>query len=261
MTTEEPDVRVRNLTVKYGTETVLRDVDLDICSGCITCILGPSGCGKSTLMKTMLGMIHPAGGHVTVLGKQLEVMEREELSGFLSNVGVTFQHGALFGSRTAGENVAAPLQSRTELDEETIRSIVEVKLALVGMEDSLHSYPSELSGGQQKRVAIARALALDPALVFFDEPSSGLDPVTADRLDELIQELNASLGATFVIVTHEVRSAVHISDRIVFLGNGRVKESGPVEQVLRSSDEDVRNFITSSGVEIKQKESASSGGR
>ena len=261
MSADQPDVRVRNLTVKYGPEIALRNVNLDICSGCITCILGPSGCGKSTLMKSMLGMIPPASGSVTVLGQRLDTMERDRLSGFLSNVGVTFQHGALFGSRTAGENVAAPLRSRTEMDEDTIRSIVEVKLALVGMEESLHSYPSELSGGQQKRVAIARALALDPALVFFDEPSSGLDPVTADRLDELIQELNESLGATFVIVTHEVRSAVHISDRIVFLYDGQVEESGPVDSVLHSTDENVRQFIAASGVETEKRESASSRGR
>jgi len=250
MSADNTAIRVRGLTVKYGTETALREVDLDICGGCITCILGPSGCGKTTLMKSMLGMITPARGSVSVLGRQVDQMERAQLSEFLANVGVTFQHGALFGSQTAGENVAAPLRSRRELDEETIRSIVEVKLALVGMEESVYSYPSELSGGQQKRVAIARALALDPPLVFFDEPSAGLDPVTADRLDELIEDLNDNLGATFVIVTHKVQSAVGISDRIVFLDDGRVRAAGPVDQVLHSGNDAVRQFIGASGVTV-----------
>ena len=261
MTTGEPDVQVRGLTVTYGTEVALRDVTLDICGGCITCILGPSGCGKSTLMKTMLGMVTPQSGRVTMLGRHIERMERKELSGFLGNVGVTFQHGALFGSRTAGENVAAPLRSRTELDEDTIRSIVEVKLTLVGMEEQLYSYPAELSGGQQKRVAIARALALDPELVFFDEPSSGLDPVTSESLDALIQELNRSLGATFVIVTHEVQSALRISDRIVFLDDGEVRESGTVEEVRRSTDEKVQQFIRIRGDKARETDSISPGGR
>lgn len=246
MARDEIDIKVRDLVMRYGANTVLKDVNLDICSGCVTCILGPSGCGKSTLLKAMLGLVTPSAGYVRMLGRDVTGMEREELSSFLTRVGVTFQHGALFGSETIGDNVATPLRVHTRLDEDTIWSIVEVKLAQVGLEEAIYSYPSELSGGMQKRAALARALALDPRILLFDEPSAGLDPETADDLDELILQLNQTLGATFVIVTHEIRSALRISDRIVFLSEGDVQVSGTVEDFLESSNENARRFMAAS---------------
>jgi phospholipid/cholesterol/gamma-HCH transport system ATP-binding protein len=176
-------------------------------------------------------------------------MEREELSKFLTAVGVTFQHGALFGSRTIGENVAAPLQEHTDLSDTLIESLVELKLGMVSMADAIHRMPGELSGGMQKRAAIARALALDPRILFFDEPSAGLDPVTAASLDELIVYLNRSLECTIVVITHEMQSCLRIADRIVFLHDGRVTETGTKEEITRSSNPRIQRFLQASGAD------------
>lgn len=240
------DVEVRGLRVRFGDNLVLDGVDVDIRKGKITSVLGASGCGKTTLLKSMLGMVRPDGGRIHLLGRDVISAEREDLSKFLVNVGVTFQHGALFGSQTVMENIAMPLREHTDLDEATIRCLVRMKLGLVGMEEAVHKMPSELSGGMQKRAAIARALVLDPPILFFDEPSAGLDPITARQLDDLILFLNKSLECTIVVVTHEMRSAIRISDYAVFLSEGQVRAAGTIEEFQNSTDPAVRDFLTCS---------------
>jgi len=242
----EFDIEVSGLNTSYGEKLVLKDVDLRIHRSRVTCILGPSGCGKSTLLKSMIGRLEPDSGTVKVLGRDILSMEREEASKFLVNVGVTFQHGALFGAQTVAQNVAAPLVEHTDLDAATIEMLVRVKLGLVGLEGALDKMPSELSGGMQKRAAIARALALEPQILFFDEPSAGLDPITAITLDELVVSLNRSLGCTIVVITHEIRSVLRIADRIVCLGDGRVLQAGTIEEFLDSPDPEVRAFVAAS---------------
>ena len=246
--TPQIDIEVRNLRIRYADTVVLDGVDADITHGKITSVMGPSGCGKSTLLKAMLGMIDPDEGQIRLLGHHVRGFEREELSKFLTNVGVTFQHGALFGSMTVGENVAVPMREHTDLDEETITSLVQLKLGLVDMAHAVNKMPAELSGGMQQRVAIARALALDPPILFFDEPSAGLDPVTAEQLDDLILFINQSLGTTIVVVTHEVRSAMRISDQLLFLSGGNVREAGTPEQFRHSANSAVTSFLACSGL-------------
>lgn len=241
------DIIIRDLKVTFGKSVVLNDIDLDIDHGKVTSVLGPSGCGKSTLLKSMLGMVQPQHGTVRVLGKNVLAAEREDLSKFLTNVGVTFQQGALFGSRSIAENVATPLYEHTDMSEDGIQQLVRIKLALVDMEHALHKMPSELSGGMQKRAAIARALVLDPPILFFDEPSAGLDPVTAHQLNELILFINRTLKTTIVVVTHDVHSALRISNKIVFLSDGRIQETGTVEEFQNSTHPAVVRFLKCSG--------------
>ncbi len=241
------DITIRGLKVTFGGSVVLNDIDLDIHHGEVTSVLGPSGCGKTTLLKSMLGMVEPQKGTVRVLGKNVLEAEREELSKFLTNVGVTFQHGALFGSLNIAENVATPLQEHTDMDEDAIQQLVRIKLGLVDMEHALHKMPSELSGGMQKRAAIARALVLDPPILFFDEPSAGLDPVTAHQLDELILFINRTLSTTIVVVTHEVSSALRISDNVVFLSGGNIQQTGTMEDFKHSTNPAVVRFLQCSG--------------
>lgn len=242
---------VSGVSAGYDAEMVLKDIDLTIPHGQVTSILGPSGCGKSTLLKTFMGMLRPSSGTVSVLGKDVLKMEREELSKFLTRMGITFQQGALFGSMTIADNIAAPIREHTDLSNARIRAIVRMKLGLVSLMDAEHRMPSELSGGMQKRAAIARSLALDPDILLFDEPSAGLDPVTCHELDKLILSLNESLGCTVVVVTHKISSAVRISDRIVFLDEGHIIEDGSVADFLESSDSRVRDFAVSSGVSLE----------
>jgi len=243
---QESTIEVRDLIAGYENETVLHDISLDIVQGEVTSIIGPSGCGKTTLMKIIVGLMRPTQGMVRVLGQDILSMEREELSSFLTNVGVTFQGGALFGSQTVGENVAVPLREHTDLDAEIIESVVAVKLSLVGLEEAAGKMPAELSGGMQKRAAIARAMALEPPVLFFDEPSSGIDPVTSAALDDLILFLNRSLERTVVVITHEIRSAFRISDKIVFIEEGRIVETGTVPEFRHSTNPKVQQFISRS---------------
>jgi phospholipid/cholesterol/gamma-HCH transport system ATP-binding protein len=246
------DIEVRDLLIRYGDSVVLRGIDADIIHGKVTSVMGPSGCGKTTLLKAMLGMVIPDEGEIRLLGHDVIGTEREELSKYLTSVGVTFQQGALFGSMTVGENVAVPLREHTDLDEDTIRDLVQVKLGLVGMAHAVNKMPSELSGGMQKRAAIARALALDPPILFFDEPSAGLDPVTAEQLDDLILFINQSLGTTIVVVTHEVRSAMKISDDLLFLSGGKVRERGSPDTFRHSANSAVASFLACSGIESSE---------
>jgi phospholipid/cholesterol/gamma-HCH transport system ATP-binding protein len=206
-----------DLTLAFGPKVVLHDVTCAIRRGSIFAVMGGSGCGKSTMMRCMIGLLTPAGGRVLVEGEDLWAADPERRTTIGHRFGVLFQSGALWSSLTVGENVALPLRMLTRLSNAEIESLVRLKLALVGMGAAMAKLPAELSGGMRKRAGLARAIALDPDILFFDEPSAGLDPITSLRLDELILELRDGLGATVVIVSHELPSLFRICDDGVFL--------------------------------------------
>lgn len=236
-------VRAQHIQKVFGQKTVLQDVNLDVYAGETLVILGGSGSGKSTLLRLMTGAIPASGGSVEVDGKDVCAMTRTELDNYRKTIGVLFQSGALFNSMTVAENVALPLREHTDLPEENIDIIVKIKLELVNMRHAGHLLPSEISGGMKKRAGLARALALDPRILFYDEPSAGLDPVTSTEIDELIIDLNRRLGVTSVIVTHEMDSAFRIGHRMVLLDQGKFITAGRPEEFRDSQDPLVRQFV------------------
>ncbi len=213
----EPHITVQNLTMAYGSFLIQRDLDFVINQGDIFIIMGGSGCGKSTLLRHMIGLKSPAKGDVLYEGKSFWHAEAAHRDQMMRRFGVLFQSGALWSSMTLAENVALPLEEYTDLPPRQIREVVSLKLALVGLAGFEEFYPSEVSGGMQKRAGLARAMAMDPDILFFDEPSAGLDPISSKRLDDLILELRDSLGATVVVVTHELASIFAIATNSVFL--------------------------------------------
>ncbi len=234
---------VEGLVAAYGERTILDGVDLSVARGEIRAILGGSGSGKSTLLKHCVGLLAPVRGRVRVLGQPLHDLDGPERTRLLRRIGVLFQNGALLGSLSVGDNVALPLREHTDLPEPVIREIVGLKLAGVEMSHAENLLPGELSGGMRKRAALARAMALDPELLFCDEPSAGLDPLTSAELDELILRLRDRFGMAIVVVTHELMSIDRIADRATMLSGGKVIADGTLAEVKRSDQPEIRAFF------------------
>ncbi len=242
MTEQSVVISVENAAQTFGERTIFRDVTFDIKQGEVFVILGGSGCGKSTLLKQMIGLLHPTAGKITVAGHDVV----NDIAAVRRQIGVMFQSGALFGSMNLLENISLPLAVFTDLPVAARTDIARMKLALVGLADAALRLPAEISGGMAKRAAIARALALDPPILLLDEPSAGLDPITSAGLDRLILDLRATLGATFVVVTHELQSILAIADRCVMLDRqsaGMIALGKPRELKANSTIPMVRAFF------------------
>jgi phospholipid/cholesterol/gamma-HCH transport system ATP-binding protein len=247
MNEAEPQIEVKGLDMGYGSFVLMRDLNFTVRKGDIFIIMGGSGCGKSTLMKVLIGLKQPARGQVLYEGVSLWEAEAEERDAIMRRIGILYQSGALWSSMTLAENVALPLQQYTTLNERQVRDTVSLKLRLVGLAGFEDFYPSDISGGMKKRAGLARAMSLDPDVLFFDEPSAGLDPVSARLLDDLILELRDSLGCTFVVVTHELASIFAIASNSIYLDveTRTMTASGDPRQLLHESpDPKVRNFLT-----------------
>jgi phospholipid/cholesterol/gamma-HCH transport system ATP-binding protein len=241
-----PAVRVSGLRAVYGDRTVLEDVSFDVRPGEVFAVLGGSGSGKSTLLKHLIGLMQPAAGTVELSGQDLARAAGPDRTRLLRGFGVLFQSGALFSSMTVEENVALALEEATELGPAAVRTVARLKLALVELSGHEDDTPAQLSGGMRKRAAMARALALDPAILFLDEPSAGLDPITSAGIDQLVLDLRAALGTTMVLVTHELASVMRVADRCIVLDGRRrtvVAEGRPQELAEHDSDPYVRAFF------------------
>jgi phospholipid/cholesterol/gamma-HCH transport system ATP-binding protein len=231
------------VTKRYGERAVLDDVSLGVPRGETTVLLGPSGTGKSTLLRLAVGLARPDSGTVYALGEDVDKLSGRGLLALRRRFGMLFQEGALFGSLSVFDNIAFPLRQHVRPTAESLSARIEELLAMVGLEGLGARLPAELSGGQKKRVALARAIALEPEMVFFDEPTSGLDPQTSAAIDALINDMQARLGLTFVVITHDVLSAREIGHHIGMLFDGKLRTFGPRERVLGSDDEVVRRFL------------------
>ncbi|RAN33773.1 ABC transporter ATP-binding protein [Hyphomonas pacifica] len=233
---EDIIIRIRDLKTAYGDHVVHEHLDLDVRKGEIIGIIGPSGCGKSVLLRAITGLKKPAAGSIEVFGKQLETLSERERGEIERRWGVMFQDGALFSNLTVRENVMVPMKEHTNLSEQLSRELADMKILMAGLEPSASAkFPSDLSGGMRKRAALARALALDPELLFLDEPTAGLDPITAAAFDELIRRLQKALGLTVFLVTHDVDTLNATCDRIAVLGDKHVLAVGTIDE-LRAFD-------------------------
>ncbi len=240
---EGPIISIRDLYKRFGPQEVLTGVDLDIASCESLVILGRSGCGKSVLLKHVTGLISPDHGAIMFQGEDITRFSRGKLFDMRKHFGMLFQGAALFDSMTVGENVGLPLVKHGDKSNEEIREIVLEKLKLIGLTDVFDSYPSELSGGMKKRVGLARAIVMEPQVVLYDEPTTGLDPIMADVINNLIRDLQHELDITSVIVTHDINSAYRTGDRMTMLHEGKIIYSGTPEEIKETDNEIVRQFI------------------
>jgi len=236
-------LQMQDVSLGYGEETVLSGINLEIRESELTVIVGESGCGKSTLLKGAIGLLRPTVGSIRLLGADLEGIDEEKLSALRKRVGLLFQGGALINSMTIAENVALPLNQFSLLPPGAINSLVRMKLAQVGLEDAMHKTPPELSGGMRKRAALARSLAMDPELLLCDEPSAGLDPVTAAALDQLLLDLRSALNMSLLVISHELGSIDAIADRVVMLAKGKKVFDDSLEQAHSTKISVVKDFF------------------
>jgi len=240
---EDVIIQVKDLVAHYGDFKVLDGVSFEVKRGEIFMIVGGSGCGKSTLLKHLCGLMRPTSGTILFEGSNVAAMDEDELTEMQHSIGIAFQSSGLFNSMTVGENVAMPMREFGGVDETLIDALVRFKLSLVGLASAQHLMPGELSGGMRKRAGLARAIALDPTLVYFDEPSAGLDPIMAAGLDEMVMKLKKMLKTTFVIVTHELESIRLAADRVLMLDKGEVIFCGTLDEAMVSPVERLRQFF------------------
>jgi phospholipid/cholesterol/gamma-HCH transport system ATP-binding protein len=239
----EAMVSLRDLRVSYGDREILHGISFDVKRGETMVILGGSGSGKSTLLRTLVGLERPSAGEIWLRGKNLAAISDDEMDEIRKHIGMSFQGSALFGSMTVGDNVALPLREHTKLEDSTIEIMLRLKLEQVGLAGFEYYMPSQLSGGMMKRAAVARALAMDPEILFFDEPSAGLDPIIAAGIDQLILEMKKAFHMTIIVVTHELASAFLIADRMVLIDKGNVVAIGTKEEMRESIQPRVRQFL------------------
>jgi phospholipid/cholesterol/gamma-HCH transport system ATP-binding protein len=237
-------ISIRGLTKSFGSHTVLQDVTFDVPRGQISAVMGPSGTGKSVLLKHVIGLLQPDRGEIAIDGEDIVGMREKDLMRVRRKLGVLFQDGALFGSMDLFDNIAFPLREHTRKTEKEVKRTTLEKASLVGLLDHLKKYPGEVSGGMKKRAGLARALALDPEIVLFDEPDSGLDPVRVSYLDELVRKTQEETGATFVVITHNIASALRTTDHIGVLFRSRLVRFGPTPEMATSDDPIIRQFLS-----------------
>ncbi len=249
-----PVIETLRVVKSFGSQRVLDGITLDVYQGEIMVVMGGSGCGKSTLLRHLIGLLKPDEGSIKLLGSEITTMRDKKLNQLRKQFGILFQSGALFNSLTVGENVALILREHTDLDEATIEIMMKIKLELVGLREHADKMPAQLSGGMKKRAGLARAIALDPKILFYDEPSAGLDPVTSAEVDQLIIDLTKKLRVTSVVVTHEMDSAFRIADRMCMLDQGKILKIAPrqefealrdcwPEELESEKDKLIRQFI------------------
>ena len=237
-------VKVENLVRSFGDRTILNGIDLEIKKGETFVIMGGSGCGKSTLLRHMIGSLKPDSGKVSLLGTDITNLSEDEMDAIKKKIGMSFQSSALFDSMTVGENVSLALREHTKLEENVIQIMIKMKLELVGLRGFEDLMTSQLSGGMKKRVGLARAIAMDPEIIFYDEPTAGLDPIVAGVIDKLILDLSKKLSITSIVVTHDMGSVFRIADRIAMLYEGKVVEVGTSDEIKHSKNELVKQFIS-----------------
>ena len=238
-----PSIEVRHVAKTFGPRHVLKDINFTVPTGKTTVIIGGSGSGKSTLLRIMVGVLKPTRGQVLYDGIDIAPMDDDDLDPIRKQFGILFQNGALFNSMTVGDNVALPLLEHTDLDAKIIKMIVKMKLELVGLRGFEDLKPSQISGGMKKRVGLARAIALDPSIVYYDEPSAGLDPITAAVIDDLMLDLSRKMSITSVVVTHHMDSAFKIADQMIMLHEGKIIAEGPPKKFENPTDPLIKQFV------------------
>jgi phospholipid/cholesterol/gamma-HCH transport system ATP-binding protein len=237
-------IEVRNLTKRFGAKLVLDNVSLSVEKGKTTVIIGPSGCGKTVLIKHFVVLVRPSEGQVCFDGRRVDNLGERELSRIRTRIGYLFQEGALFDSMTVAENIMFPIRQNFKIKTwRDVEDVVKAKLAMVGLDGFQNYYPARLSGGQRKRVALARAIALNPEVILYDEPTTGLDPIRSDIINELILKLERELGVTTVVVTHDMKSAYKVADRIIMLHNGKIVADGDADYIRNHPHPVVQQFI------------------